>query len=194
MGNCGGAVLCVGGSSPTFESCWFLRSSSEGMGGAVHCGSFSGYDEGCAPSFKFCVFAHNSGPNGGAIAVWAAGPTIENCTFVHNTATTAGGAIDYYAFLQVNIDNTIIAFNSGTCAVLTAASGDTPVGCCNIFGNQGGDWTGSMADYQHMYGNISADPLFLDAGAGDYRLSPGSPCCPDSSACGLMGALSATCP
>jgi hypothetical protein len=194
-GSCGGAVLCVGTASPTFESCWFLRNYGGGMGGAAQCGAPGGSDGDCHPSFRSCLFAGNTASGGGAIAAWAAGPRIENCTITRNRAFfTYGGAIDYYSILRLHISNTIIAFNLSSCAVNIAASGNISVMCSDIFGNQGGDWTEALEEYRHAYGNISADPLFLDAEAGDFRLSPGSPCCPDSSDCGLMGALPAECP
>jgi hypothetical protein len=45
----------------------------------------------------------------------------------------------------------------------------------DIFSGQGPAYGGSCADQTGLNGNISADPLFLDAAAGDYRVSMTSP-------------------
>jgi hypothetical protein len=45
----------------------------------------------------------------------------------------------------------------------------------DVWGN-GDDYSGGDGDMTGVYGNISADPLFRDAPAGDYHLLPASPC------------------
>ena len=46
-----------------------------------------------------------------------------------------------------------------------------------------------------IQGNFSADPLFCNAGAGDYTLAEASPCAPENSPaeCGLIGAFPVAC-
>jgi hypothetical protein len=59
--------------------------------------------------------------------------------------------------------------------------------CCDVYGNQGGDWIGCIADQYGTAGNISADPLFCDPVAGDHGLvSPDSPCLPENNECGVL--------
>jgi hypothetical protein len=54
------------------------------------------------------------------------------------------------------------------------------LGCCDIFGNAGGDWIDCIADQLGQGGNISEDPLFCDPEVGDFTLRGDSPCAPFS--------------
>ncbi|MCB9466578.1 MAG: hypothetical protein H6682_22975 [Candidatus Eisenbacteria bacterium] len=65
--------------------------------------------------------------------------------------------------------------------------------CCDVYGNEGGDWTDCIAGQEGTGGNISADPLFCDREAGNVDLDWDSPCLPRDWAsvehpCGRMGA------
>jgi hypothetical protein len=46
----------------------------------------------------------------------------------------------------------------------------------NVWANASGNWVGDIPDQVGLNGNISVDPMFVDALAGDYRLQAGSPC------------------
>lgn len=50
--------------------------------------------------------------------------------------------------------------------------------CCDLFGNEGGDWTEEIVDQLGENGNISADPAFCDPDFGDFTLADSSPCAP----------------
>ncbi len=65
--------------------------------------------------------------------------------------------------------------------------------CTDIYGNTSGDWTGELASFLGVDGNISKDPLFCSADSSNYYLMDASPCMPESTACGLMGALPVGC-
>ena len=68
--------------------------------------------------------------------------------------------------------------------------------CCNLFGNEGGDWGDCIADQYGVDGNISADPMLCDPDNGDFRLDVGSPCAPFSppnEECDLIGAWPVGC-
>lgn len=98
-----------------------------------------------------CVVANNSARYNGAIL---GGATVTNCTVVNNSATY-GAAIETLGY---NVTNCIIWANSPAQVLATYVT------YCDV---QGG-YTGA--------GNINADPLFVDAVAGDYHLSAASPC------------------
>lgn len=68
--------------------------------------------------------------------------------------------------------------------------------CCDIYGNEGGDWTGLIAAQYGINGNISEDPLFCDPESGDLRLQENSPCTPftpPNPDCDLIGAWPVGC-
>ena len=79
-------------------------------------------------------------------------------SLVLNTTSGAGGALDGTGG-TITVSNSILR---GTGAIV----GSLPVGFsyCNIEGGATGE------------GNIDADPMFVDALNGDYRLDTGSPC------------------
>ena len=99
-----------------------------------------------------CVIWGNGGTNGGG----AYSGTFTNCTLTGNSAATGGGA------LSATLQNCIVYFNH-------AASGDNYSGgdleYCSTTPLPG---TGS--------GNITGDPLFTNAAAGNFRLLTNSPC------------------
>jgi hypothetical protein len=92
------------------------------------------------------------------------------------------------------ITKTIIASNSGADAVTCGGEAAPEFFCTDIYGNEGGDWVGCIADQANINNNFSADPLFCNTAAGDFRISSYSPCAPAHSPCGeLVGALGLGC-
>lgn len=68
--------------------------------------------------------------------------------------------------------------------------------CCDLFGNEAGDYVGCIADQYGIRGNISADPLFCDPANGEFGLEPESPCAPFSDPnpeCDRLGAWPVGC-
>ena len=107
---------------------------------------------------------------GGAIAAWRnAGVDLVNCTVAGNTNTNGvedlGGGFNVW-ISPITITNTIVHGNVPSNAYIWA--GD-PVSFTAEYSDFGGDttWAGT--------GNISADPMFVDAANGDYSLAEGSP-------------------
>ncbi|MBT3318106.1 T9SS type A sorting domain-containing protein, partial [bacterium] len=90
-------------------------------------------------------------------------------------------------------DNNLAAFNTGGVSFANGFSANSTAatfGCNDAYGNDGADYSGTT-DPTGSNGNISADPLFCDAAAGDYGLAAGSPCI--GSGCGQIGALGEAC-
>ncbi len=188
----GAAASCASGTALTFAHCVFDGNVATGSGGAI-------YSEQSGLLVTGCVFVGNVAErNGGAIDLDdasipgdATGETasIEHSTFHANTSPT-GSVFDVEA-PGVTVSNCILAFGRGGGAIW--CGGGTPLmTCCDVFGNEGGDDVPCRSDGG---GNLSADPMFCDAEAGDLTLRPESPCAPAHSPgdCGLIGAREVGC-
>jgi hypothetical protein len=95
------------------------------------------------------------------------------------------------------LENTIIAFNDLGEAILCAdGNSSAHLTCCDLYGNEGGDWVGYIEDQYGINGNISEDPLFCDPESGDFTLHEDSPCAPftpPNEECDLIGAWPVGC-
>lgn len=211
----GGALLVDRGCSPIFWDCLFEgNTATVGSGGAAQVWVSASF-------FSGCRFVGNStATEGGGLFLGGARPRIEDCLFVDNTATVRGGALHYEISATTllrctlvgnaaplgsavsaatgarpNLRRSILAFAPQGSAVAADATSSFTVSCTDIYGNVDGDWTGVIAGLAALDGNFSADPQFVAAAEGDYRVLCTSPCAPDQSGtCGLIGAFVPDCP
>lgn len=113
-------------------------------------------------------------------------------TIAGNAGTALGGGGIYLADCSPSLVNTISAFNTGAASFgngIACNVAPSLLSCNDVFGNSGSNYSG-VADPTGTNGNVSVDPAFCDAGAGDYRVAAASPCAPaNSGGCGLIGAL-----
>ena len=126
--------------------------------------------------------------------------SIANSPFADNGAAAGdpeGAAIHLTDGVPADISSTIVATTSGGSSIVCTGEAAATLTCCNLFGNDGGDWTGCVVDQLGVTGNVSEDPLFCgDASSeGFYTLHSNSPCAPDWSpdGCGLIGAWGVGC-
>jgi parallel beta-helix repeat protein len=121
-------------------------------------------------------------------------PVITNCTFSNNNVEPYYGSGSTISCSQSppTLTNCIISFTSNVQAI---ESWELPtLTCCNLYGNEGGDWTGNIADQLGVNGNISLDPLYCSTDSANYHLLETSPCAPENNECGvLIGALDTGC-
>ena len=163
-----------------YINCKFIGNNvQEAMGGGM-------FNYGSDPEIINCEFSGNKARLGGGLAnhiaqnPWnSSDPYIVNCTFTGNKATHSGGGI-YNSWCFPTIINSILWENSAPQLSDTAASMSIIT-----YSNIQGGWPG--------FGNIDADPLFVDPGHwdangtpsdanddfwvnGDYHLMHNSPC------------------
>lgn len=219
LGDVWGGGISAGGSTITVDRCTFTGNSAfgakggdEGWGGAI-------YAEDCNSTIRECEFHGNSADLGGAIyvsggsaeisdcvllgnaavlggalgCVDGATPDAIRCTMVENEAAEAGSGVYVAAGSGALLSNTIVAFGRKSEAVACDTDG-AELDCCDVYGSAGGNWVGCIAAQQNSNDNLEADPLFCNVGAGDLRLAKNSPCAPEQSACGLIGAVAVGCP
>jgi hypothetical protein len=210
----GAAAVLVYETVAQITRCRFIGNTSPGASAA----EFTDQSE---VTLSDCLFEDNVCTDyGGALVFWLSGPNVvEHCTFVGNAAAHGAATIfsekvcDTYVrhcTLWGNAcpDGTIWAGNY----ILTlencilAGSTDGPavysfydyaeLTCCDIYGNAGGDWVGTIADQFGINGNICEDPLLCDPENGDFHLDCASPCAPFSPQnpeCDLTGAWPVGC-
>ncbi|MBD3236052.1 MAG: hypothetical protein GF330_05070 [Candidatus Eisenbacteria bacterium] len=189
----GAAVMGSGYAVPRFSDCLFEHNQATGEGshgGALY---ISFYSE---PLFERCTFAGNSaGSFGGDFYCYLqCVPVFESCSFIGSAAPQASCLYNNLTSIP-QLDNCLIAFGSGGDPIYSPDETAPLLRCCNIYGNEGGDWIELIEDQYGQEGNISADPLFCDSLGGDYRLHTDSPCLPGVNPdCGLIGAHPVGCP
>lgn len=169
----GGAINIEG--AATVTNCIFSNNSVEnneygGLGGGLAVVS----SDSAATVINCSFYNCRSASQGGGVYVGTEGAArFINCTFSENEALIGSG-IGLEDADAVTLVNCIVAFGLLDAAV--SGTGGVDFYYSNIFGNAGGDWTGSIADQLGVNGNICEDPLFVDSSKGDLHLYYDSPC------------------
>ncbi|MCK4548226.1 MAG: right-handed parallel beta-helix repeat-containing protein [Candidatus Eisenbacteria sp.] len=185
--DCGGGMICRN-SSPLLTNCCFSANVSDYHGAGTYCFDSS------FPSFDYCTFSGNlAAYDGGGISSHHDPFVLSQCTFYGNSASRQGGGIRLARCPSATLENTIIAGSTEGEAVSCDLHSAASLSCCDLYGNDGGDWVGSVADQFGQAGNICANPLFCGPGSEDFSISAYSPCEPGHSGCGLIGAFGVGC-
>lgn len=187
----GAAGYINNGGAPTFTNCTFQNGNGGSFGGAFDVAG------GGNLRFERCTFQNNTAQRAGALEIFAStGPVVSNCLFRANTSTGTGGGGGVWLGSGGNpqIRNCTIVGNFATANAVAGlrnqgATNATVVNCV-IFDNQGPGGvqgagnqanTGTQISYSAVEGgyagtgNISSDPLFVNAAGLDFRLSSNSP-------------------
>ena len=184
--NYGGALFLWG--PATIRRCKFVDNYASEWGGAI-----------CSIGGELLVedsiFYRNKALRGAA--VMAADANIHGSTFALNEVLTGSGAClepFYNADWFTPISQCIIAQTVNGWGIACGTS--KTLDCCDVWGNERGDYGGMWCDNGEWRGDFSADPLFCDSQNGDLGLLEGSPCVRGSHGpveCGLVGARGVGC-
>lgn len=193
----GGAVDC-GDGAPLIEDCVFIGNTG-GIGGAI-CAEGAAVIKNCVLINNSVDHTEYKGHGGGIAILGAKTAQVINCTVFDCASMNKGGAVYLgkeanASFLnctfsfnhadngsgffleensQVVMRNSILCFGDAGAAV--DGVGTMDVHYSDVYGNQGGDFTGPIANGMGINNNISADPLFIGPKEGDLHLSFYSPC------------------
>jgi parallel beta-helix repeat protein len=120
------------------------------------------------------LFTGNHAVDGGALLFTdLAGSNVFNNTIAGNTATNGGGIAIVEPFSNPILTNNIVTGNSSGIYVAAGNSGSPTLRANDVFSNSA-NYVG-LPDPTGGNGNVSVDPLFVNASGGDYRLKPASP-------------------
>ncbi len=180
----GGGALFEEVSGATLSGTSFLNNTADDAGGGLTLlASSMAVDE--------CLFDRNAAAVGAALAVAElATLTVSSCTLVLNGGTgarTLGAGIAVEAGgSTVEVTQTVIAFSQSGEAVLVEPGSAVTLTTCDIFGNAGGDWVGSIAAQLALRYNTDEDPRICGVHEGNYALCADSPCLPANNDPGLL--------
>ena len=199
------------------EGCTFIDNEAVGGGGALllverfrhvlrerlrhseqHGGEQGGgiYQSDCNSVIERCVISGNEAGAEGSGFCQSAGKTalVSACTFSRNGA--AGSVIYARGGSVLSLERLIVAFNIAH-ALGADATSTVSVGCCDLFGNLGGN--AIPAGFIQKGTNLSVDPLFCGARRLGELLICGAirPCIPENQDfdeyCEPMGACPVAC-
>ncbi|MBU0985344.1 MAG: hypothetical protein KKA42_15835 [candidate division Zixibacteria bacterium] len=187
--NLHGGIVFSGQDSTTVLFGFTITGARTSQGAAIRC------DPRSSPRISYCVLADNVATvSGGAIRCkgGTTKPHFINCTIVRNAAPVGGGLF-LIAGASPVLENCIVAFSlKGEAVDINDNTCEPVLSCCNLFGNSSGDWIDDLAHQRDHYGNLCADPLFVDTANANYVPYGQSPCAPANNSCGvLVGALEA---
>ena len=187
----GGGAGYIFGAQGTFTDCEFTDNVGGSYGGAFDTNSTT-------VTWDRCIFTNNQASRAGAIESYGSSQTrISNCIFRLNkaTSTNSGGALWIGTTSTVTLRDSTFYGNTTTAttgAGMYNTSGTSTVSNCIFWANtgSGGATTNNQitaaggtntVTYSTVQlgatgtGNLSVDPLFVNAATGDFHLQMTSP-------------------
>lgn len=189
----GGGIASRLGAAPEIEDNLFISNVAQGQGGqvgqggALALGLFSS-----SGSVMRNVLVRNDAHYGGGVAFLGGNWLLSGNTISFNTSTgsepfrPAGVRVD---FATVNISNNIVSHNATGWGIQATQFSSVTLSCNDFWGNELGNYNNLAPGA----GDFSENPLFCNAISDDFHLSLASPCVPESTGCGLVGALGVGC-
>ncbi len=189
----GGAVAIDNFAVSLISNCRFTNNQAQYGGAAL--------SEQAPTVFSSCQFDRNSANLVAGVCYVFSGPaqaSFINCTLFGNSVPVPPlpqmAGMLYADNSTINLQNCIVAYNSGDHPLICPNGGVYNISCTDIFGNSPGDWVGCIAGQNGISGNISLNPQFCDTANTDLRISSLSPCAPANNSCAaLMGSGTGSC-
>jgi hypothetical protein len=183
----GGGISCYQGSAPEIADNDIGNNLSGVNGGGIFIGP-------SAPTiFHNVIWGNAAFQLGGGISCSSSDATITNNTIAHNTAGSGGSGIALVG-ASLTVESCIIASIDVSSPISCTDGAEPTLSHCDMYCDDGGNWTGCIADQADINGNFTADPMFCDVAGNDYHISVLSPCAAGNNSSGsLIGALEANC-
>lgn len=187
--NLGGGIHITYNSAPTIRSNTVTLNSATNLGGG---GIYVYYQS--TPIIEMNLITQNTSTNGAGVGIfWDSDPFVRNNLIVKNigrgiTMTDSSPEISFNTIAD-NDDDGIYLKNTGSSPLINnniivsngsgidISTGNSPQITYNdVWGNTAGQYLPVGTDQTGLYGNLSADPLFVDPNNNNYRLQYDSVC------------------
>ncbi|KPL07503.1 hypothetical protein AMJ71_08905 [candidate division TA06 bacterium SM1_40] len=158
----GAGILCWAYSSAEVRNNIIALNAASECGGGIHCWRHSSMT-----LAGNTITGNTANERGGGIhCLDHSTMTLSGSTVAENRASAQGGGVDCYGNSSITVMNSILWGDSALTG--PEVSLDTSSSITISYSDVEGGWPGG--------GNIDADPVFVLAEKGDYRLLWGSPC------------------
>ncbi len=181
----GGGMFCYYYAKPVLTDVLFAENSASRHAGGLHMKTYAN------GSLTNVTFWRNTAVEygGGMVLMSWTHPPLTSCTFADNSAGMNGGGLFCINESSPALNRVIIAFSSSGEGIYGMDDSNPTLACCDVWGNAGGGYGGTVPDQTGIVGNIAEDPLFCGMPSGDLTIDAASPCAPENSDCEmLMGA------
>ncbi len=187
-----GALRFSGPGAVQVGDCTFLGNHATTQGGAVaasYCGDLV--------DLSGCAFLDNTaGTGGGAVYNSESIMVLHQCTLGGNEAPEGSGIFTAGSYADLDLLNCLVTENLSGEGVGVAEDTWANLICCDLYGNEGGNWVGPIADLLGIQGNIEEDPLLCGEIVPEhpYMLQENSPCAEENNPqCQQIGAYGVGC-
>ncbi len=188
----GGAVRFEHSGQVLANACTFVNNTASEHGGAL-----LGYYHEDLIDLAECAFLGNTAViDGGAIFSGHSNLIMWRCTVADNDAPIGSGIFTAGEYADLDMHNCLVTENLGGEGVGVRDDTSANLICCDLYGNEGGNWVGSIAVLLGIQGNIEEDPLLCGEIAPEhpYTLQEASPCAEENNPeCGQIGAYGVGC-